>query len=215
MSYAPFRFVSRPSPSSGPRRGFGLVALVACMAAASGCATYGFVVTPSPLSPLFERPAIVLVPENGGSEEVLSLPHGALTSEAALLKSDPEELCFDVKMRTWQGAARRYHVSLAVDGKEVERREIDLGACTPASLEPDEPATQSLSCLAIDSAIGALSTDTLDSVKVRGSRMCLPHHGGLSSASQLVELELEQGAASFSFRWQLEASGSNGAPSKI
>lgn len=179
-----------------------LASLLACVAG-PGCATSGVAVTPSPLSQAFARPAVVAVPENGGSEEVLSLPRGALTSEAALLHADADELCFDVKMRTWQGAARRYKVSLLVDGRELTERETDLGACTPGSLEPDEPARQSLSCLAVDSALGALTTDTLDAVKVRGSRVCLRHNGALTKESKEIRLDLAQGAAVFSFRWKL------------
>ena len=154
--------------------------VLALCAGTLGCATMGSGVSQSPLSSMFLLPVAIQVPEHTGSEELLNLPAGSLTSEAALLKSSADELCFDIKMRTWQGATRRWVATVEVDGRELTSRRIELGACTPASLEPDEPSPSTLSCLAVDTAVSSLATDTLDNIKVRGSRVCLQHEGSLS-----------------------------------
>ncbi len=189
-----------------PHRALLLAALLPV--ALVGCVQFGVASAPSPLSPAFESPVAVRVPEGMGSEGLLNLPSGALTSEAALLPVKSDELCFDVKMRTWQGGARRWVAELEVDGRELESREIDLRACTPNSSDPDEPASPHLSCLAVDTALTSLTTDSLDAVKVRGSRLCLPHHGAFGGESREVTLNLRQGAQSYSFRWELD--GPNG-----
>jgi hypothetical protein len=181
-------------------------AVAAAFAALSaGCSTMGTATSVSPLSSAFLQPVSVRVPENTGAEDVLNLPDGALTSEVALLKSSSDEVCFDIKMRTWQGGVRRWQATLEVDGRELVSREIELGACTPASVEPDEPARSTLSCLAVDTSISSLATDALDNVKVRGSRVCLQHEKSLSAESKEVRLELVQGAKKYSFRWELVA----------
>lgn len=178
---------------------------LALAASVAGCGAMGTANSVSPLSSAFLQPVAVRVPENMGSEDLLNLPSGALTSEVALLKSSSDEVCFDIKMRTWQGSVRRWNATLEVDGRELVSREIELDACTPASLEPDEPARATLSCLAVDTAVSSLATDTLENVKVRGSRVCLQHERSLSSESKEVRLELVQGAAKYSFRWALVA----------
>jgi hypothetical protein len=189
-----------------------LASTLALAAITAGCGAIGTATSVSPLSSAFVQPVAVRVPESMGSEDVLNLPTGALTSEAALLKSSSDdEVCFDIKMRTWQGSARRWHATLEVDGRELVSRQIELDACTPASLEPDEPARATLSCLAVDTAVSSLATDTLENVKVRGSRICLQHERSLSSSSKEVRLELVQGAAKYSFRWALVAKPETGA----
>jgi hypothetical protein len=92
------------------------VALAACVA---GCSTMGTATSVSPISSAFLQPVAVRVPENMGSEDLLNLPSGALTSEVALLKSSSDEVCFDIKMRTWQGSVRRWNATLEVDGREL------------------------------------------------------------------------------------------------
>ena len=170
----------------------------------AGCGAVGTATSVSPLSSAFLQPVAVRVPESGGSEDFLNLPTGALTSEAALLKSSSDDqVCFDIKMRTWQGSVRRWNATLEVDGRELVSREIELDACTPASLEPDEPARATLSCLAVDTVVSSLATDALENVKVRGSRVCLEHAESLRSDSKEVRLQLVQGAATYSFRWAL------------
>lgn len=176
---------------------------LALVAGVAGCSTAGTATSISPLSTAFKQPVAVRAPESTGSEDLLNLPAGALTSEAALLKSSGDEVCFDIKMRTWQGSVRRWNATLEVDGRELVSREIELDPCTPASVEPDEPARATLSCLAVDTAVSSLATDTLENVKVRGSRVCLQHERSLSNDSKEVRLELVQGASKYSFRWAL------------
>lgn len=179
----------------------GWLALLAC--ASVGCVTQGSVLSPSPLSAAWDVPVSIRVPEAMGSEEILGLPEGSLTSEVAMLEADDREVCFDVKMRTWQGATSTWEVSLELDGARVVEQDVKLAACTPASIEPGEAVPLALSCLSVDSTVAAMPSDEMDAVKVRGGRICMPHDGNLRESTKEVALNVRQGAASWRFFWEL------------
>lgn len=170
-----------------------------------GCMTSGAASTPSPRSPDWEGPVVIRVPENAGSEDVLNLPEGALTSEVALVSADSESACFDIKMRTWQGAAPVWEVELTVDHHTVQEENVVLRPCTQASSEASEPLPMTLSCLPVDSAVGWMATDVRESVKVRGDRVCMKHGGQLATRSESITLSMKQGAMAYQFEWQLSA----------
>lgn len=183
----------------------GLSALLACVSV--GCVTQGSVLSPSPLSAAWDVPVNIRVPEAMGSEAILGLPEGSLTSEVAMLEADEREVCFDVKMRTWQGAMSTWEVSLDVDGARVVEQDVRLAACTPASIEPGEAVPMALSCLSVDTTVAAMPSDDIDAVKVRGGRICMPHEGSLRESSKEVALNVRQGAASWRFFWELTPNG--------
>lgn len=173
----------------------------------TGCVRSSSVASPSPRSESWVGPVVVRVPESNESEEVLNLPGGALASEVALVRADGAEACFDVKMRTWQGASPEWELDLRVDGEVVTHEKAFLRPCTPGSLGPADRVPITLSCLPIDSAVTAMSTDTRDSVQVRGDRVCLAHGGVLTASTDRVTLAVSQGAKSYEFAWTFDQVG--------
>ncbi|NUP09210.1 MAG: hypothetical protein HOW73_24430 [Polyangiaceae bacterium] len=140
---------------------------------------------------------------------MLNLPEGALTSEVALVNADATDVCFDVKMRTWQGASPEWLVDLTVDDASVAESEVFLRPCTSQSIGPADRVPMTLSCLPVDTAVGSSVTDAGDSIQVRGDRVCLSHGGQLGERSETVKLSLKQGALGYAFVWHFAGHASN------
>ncbi len=191
-----------PATFGGAKRVIVRLTFGVLLVLAGGCVMSRAVPSVSPRSPDWEGPVVVRVQESGGSEGVLNLPVGSLTSEAALVSASDDEVCFDLKLRTWQGASPEWQVALSVDERAVATAEPFLRPCTKGSVGPADKVPLTLSCLPIDSPLAAVTTDSLDSVQVRGDRLCMKHHGALKPESESVTLSVKQGAAGYSFGWQ-------------
>ena len=88
-------------------------------------------------------------------------------------------------LRTWNGAAPRWDVSLAADGSEVVEATWDAFAC------------EERRCLPPDTFLSAPISDTWPDVKVGGGRICFD--GMALDQAQRVALVVRQGAYSLEF----------------
>lgn len=174
---------------------------------AVACTTSAGIEAPNPRAASWRGPVLLSCSENGGSVELLGLPNDSMVSDVALLRADAESACFDVKMRTWKGAAPTWDVSLAVDGSTRDEAPAFLDACTIGSLTTEEYAPgpgKRLACVPEDSILLPRETDALPELMVRGDRFCLSHGGALGAGAHELTLELRQGAYGFRFDFHLK-----------
>lgn len=134
---------------------------------------------PSPTSITFQM--------DESAEALLSLPPGATTSEVAFVGADDGEVCFDVLLRTWAGADRRFEVLVNVDAWNAFDGEWSLKDC------------EDHTCLPSDTPVQRRAGDGVLRVLVRGGRFCV--HGPRPQRSMSVELV--QGAASIDAQFEL------------
>lgn len=122
--------------------------------------------------------------------DLLGVDHDATVSEASLVVVGERELCADVLVRTWQGAADDWDLRVRVDGS------VQAASRWPA-LECREGQ-----CLPDDRRVFPLPSDRDPRVQVRGGRVCAPLAAGTIPQRELA-LELQQGALRLEFRWEL------------
>ncbi|MFO0602271.1 MAG: hypothetical protein U0324_03805 [Polyangiales bacterium] len=127
--------------------------------------------------------------------DLLGVDHGATVSEASLVAVTEHELCADVLVRTWQGAAADWDLRVRVDGAEQAASRWPAMECREGQ------------CLPSDRRVFPLLSDRDPRVQVRGGRVCAPLAAG-TTARREIALELRQGALQLEFQWLL-----TGAPS--
>jgi hypothetical protein len=160
--------------------------LAGCVLALAGPACGGSARAPRPSSGVGSAGSNRVAIENGwGDEDLLDLPPGALTSEAALVTIAERETCFDVLLRTWHGAAGAWEVRAEVDGTAAAESPILLAQCRARCFQPG-------------THLRPLPSDHDERVRLYGGRVCFER---LPVARREAVLALRQGALELRFAW--------------
>ena len=133
-------------------------------------------------------PNLVQLRADPFTESFFGLPHGALTSEATLVRADADATCVDVLFRG--DYERRAAVALDVDGVTSAWQKATLSEC-----RVDGP------CLPADTHLGRYASDVDPKVAPEGARMCFEH---VPVARRALSLRVKQGALERRFDFHVE-----------
>jgi hypothetical protein len=165
-----------------------LAFLCLLVSACAGSACTRVVVAETALSAKGDGSRQIVSLPNGMDEQVLGVESGALTSEASIASIDGTRVCVDLVLRTWQGTAPEWSLTIESDGYAGEAVDWTPGTCRFAQ------------CVSPEAGFPSHPSDGDERVHVVGDTVCLYASHPPRATLRVVA---RQGIARLAFEWPM------------